>query len=89
MHGGPEPPRSYLEGRRDELGIVHHDASCCSTNGRKNSHTLEVGVGEIDVAPPRIHFGGSVSVGDEAGRNSRMATGCGRAIATKSHRPSS
>ena len=33
-------------------GIVHTDASCSSTNGRKNSHTVGVGVGEVDVAAP-------------------------------------
>ena len=33
-------------------GIVHTDASYCSTNGRKNSQHVGVRVGEVDVAAP-------------------------------------
>src|SRR3954470_6687174 len=39
MHGGAWTTRSIVSDAGTNSGIVHTDASCCSTYGRKNSHT--------------------------------------------------
>ena len=39
MHGGAITTRSICSELGTNCGIVHTDASYCSTNGRKNSNT--------------------------------------------------
>ena len=52
MHGGANTARSCGMPSGTNSGIVHTDASYCSTNALEELPHLRVGVGEVDVAAP-------------------------------------
>ncbi len=83
MHGGACTTRSIVSDAGTNSGIVHTDASCSSTNGRKNSHT--VGLASVrSMWQRQIHLVSAIAPPSRSRRKLSIAAGCGSWITTKS-----